>query len=277
MSGVTATATSFNGSANIVIPITAVPATLLTGTIASARLSGSYPISVTSATSATTAGSATTATTATTTTGNAGSATVLQTARTINGVSFNGSANITVESYIEDDEATNAVRYITFVDDSTASFKRLNEDSSLTYNPSTNTLSAGIFAGTATTARYADLAEMYEADQPIEPGYVVCFGGTKEVEICDTDSCTRIAGVISTNPSYLMNSDCAGEHVVAVALTGRVPVRVKGVVRKGDMMVATGDGCARAEANPRMGSVIGKALADFDGDEGVIEVVVGRL
>jgi hypothetical protein len=211
------------------------------------------------------------------TSANAGSATVLQTARTINGVSFNGSANITVESYIEDDEATNATRYLTFVDNSTASFKRLNEDSTLNYNPSTGTLSATIFSGVATTARYADLAEMYEADQLIEPGYVVCFGGTKEVTLCDSDACTRIAGVISTNPAHLMNSAIEGEHTVAVALTGRVPVRVKGVVRKGDMMVATGDGRARAEANPRMGSVIGKALADFDGDEGVIEVVVGRL
>ena len=76
-----------------------------------------------------------------------GSAATLTTARTINGVSFNGSANITVESYIEDDEATNATRYITFVDNSTASYKRLNEDSSLTYNPATNTVTAGTFAG----------------------------------------------------------------------------------------------------------------------------------
>jgi len=75
--------------------------------------------------------------------GNSTTATTLQTARTINGVSFNGSANITVEPYIEDDESTNATRYLIFTDDSTAGYKRLNEDSSLTYNPSTNTLSAG--------------------------------------------------------------------------------------------------------------------------------------
>ena len=80
--------------------------------------------------------------------GNAATATTLATARTINGVSFNGSANITVEAYIEDDNSTNATRYITFVDNSTANYKRLNEDSNLTYNPSTNTLSAGTFSGT---------------------------------------------------------------------------------------------------------------------------------
>ena len=62
-----------------------------------------------------------------------------------------------------------------------------------------------------------------------------------------------------------------------MALTGRVPTRVTGQVRKGDMMVATADGRARAEAAPAVGQVIGKALADFDGVDGVIEVVVGRL
>jgi hypothetical protein len=83
------------------------------------------------------------------TTGNAATATVLQTARTINGVSFNGSANITVEPYIEDDESTNATRYMVFTDNSTAGHKRLNEDSSLTYNPSTNILTAGQFNATS--------------------------------------------------------------------------------------------------------------------------------
>lgn len=128
----------------------------------------------------------------------------------------------------------------------------------------------------ATSAQYADIAEMYEADQIIEPGTVVCFGGVKEVTMCLEDACRRVAGVISTNPSYLMNSGQTGDYVVPVALTGRVPCKVTGVVRKGDMMVATSNGRARAEDNPALGSVIGKALADFDGQDGVIEVVVGR-
>jgi hypothetical protein len=129
----------------------------------------------------------------------------------------------------------------------------------------------------ATSAQYADLAEMYEADQIIEPGTVVCFGGVKEVTMCAEDACRRVAGVVSTNPSYLMNSGQTGDHVVPVALQGRVPVKVTGIVRKGDMMVATSNGRARAEANPAVGSVIGKALADFDGQDGVIEVVIGRV
>jgi len=129
----------------------------------------------------------------------------------------------------------------------------------------------------ATSAQYADLAEMYVADQIIEPGTVVCFGGDHEITICDQDSCSRVAGVVSTNPSYIMNAGLAGDNVVAVALTGRVPTRVTGQVRKGDMMVSTADGRARACATPAVGQVIGKALADFDGTDGVIEVVVGRL
>lgn len=129
----------------------------------------------------------------------------------------------------------------------------------------------------ATSAQYADVAEMYEADQIIEPGTVVCFGGAKEITMCQEDACRRVAGVISTNPSYLMNSGQTGDYVVPVALTGRVPVKVTGIIHKGDMMVATSNGRARAESNPTIGSVIGKALADFDGQDGVIEVVVGRV
>ena len=67
------------------------------------------------------------------------------------------------------------------------------------------------------------------------------------------------------------------EGSVAVALTGRVPTKVTGPVRKGQMMVSNGDGTARAENNPTMGSVIGKSLENFPDGTGVIEVVVGRL
>jgi hypothetical protein len=72
-----------------------------------------------------------------------------------------------------------------------------------------------------------------------------------------------------------MNTGLTGDNVVAVALNGRVPCQVQGTVQKGDLMVSAGNGRARAEANPRVGSVIGKALENFDGPEGVIEVVVG--
>jgi len=129
----------------------------------------------------------------------------------------------------------------------------------------------------ATSAQYADLAENYEADATYEPGTVLCFGGDKEVMICNQADCTSVAGVVSTNPSYLMNSGQTGAHVAAVALQGRVPTKVTGRIRKGDLMVSAGDGRARANNEARAGTIIGKALADFDGQDGVIEVVVGRV
>ena len=129
----------------------------------------------------------------------------------------------------------------------------------------------------ATSAQYADLAESYTADADYYPGTVVSFGGTLEVTISNTDSDRRIAGVVSTNPSYIMNSGLESDHVSIVALQGRVPTKVTGKVSKGDLMVSAGNGRARAEQDPKLGAVIGKALEDFDGDTGVIEVVVGRI
>jgi hypothetical protein len=141
---------------------------------------------------------------------------------------------------------------------------------------STSSYFKQIFAQ-ATTALYADLAEMYVSDSVYEPGTVVVFGGNQEVTISTVDSSRRVAGVISTNPAHVMNSGLQGEFTVAVALSGRVPTLVNGPVAKGDMMVSAGHGRARAEENPVSGSVIGKALEDFNGVEGTIEIVVGRL
>lgn len=129
----------------------------------------------------------------------------------------------------------------------------------------------------ATTAQYADVAERYLADAAYEPGTVLHFGGEAEVSQCNEDHCVRIAGIVSTNPAYLMNSEIAGEHVVDLALLGRVPCKVTGPVSRGDMMVSAGNGRARAESNPKLGAVIGKALENFNGEDGIIEVVVGRV
>ena len=151
----------------------------------------------------------------------------------------------------------------------------------MTLTTGSNTLSGTITgnwslsAGSKLQATYADLAEYYEADKPYEPGTVVEFGGKKEVTIAE-DGTTRVAGVVSTNPAYVMNSQCQGEHVVAVALQGRVPCKVRGTIHKGDMLVSGGNGFARPSQLPVMGMVIGKSLENFEG-EGVIEVAVGRL
>jgi hypothetical protein len=139
-----------------------------------------------------------------------------------------------------------------------------------------NEIHATEFKGVATSAYYADLAECYVSDEDYKAGTVVQFGGDYEVTIARNKT-SKVAGVVSTNPAYLMNSLQEGEHVVAVALQGKVPCRVAGYVSKGDMMVSGGQGYAMSCDNPTIGTVIGKALEDFHGEFGVINIVVGRV
>jgi hypothetical protein len=132
----------------------------------------------------------------------------------------------------------------------------------------------------ATSAQYADLAEMYVADGNYPAGTVVVFGGDYEITISSVSHSTAVAGIISTNPSYLMNSTQQGEHVLPVALTGRVPCRVQGPVRKGDVLVSSSTpGVAqRIGANWQPGCILGKSMAVIDSSEiQTIEVAVGRL
>lgn len=136
---------------------------------------------------------------------------------------------------------------------------------------------AGVFGGTAVQAQYADLAEKYVPDAHHAPGTVMIFGGDKEVTAARDYMDRRIAGVVSTNPAYMMNSEQDGG--IYIALVGRVPCKVVGKIKKGDMLVSSGaPGVATAEKNPALGSVIGKALENYDSQTvGVIEVVVGRI
>lgn len=133
----------------------------------------------------------------------------------------------------------------------------------------------------ATSAQYADLAEMYQGDNTYLPGTVVEFGGTHEVTVTTESTSTRIAGVVSTNPSYLMNSGLNGLNSVPVALTGRVPCQVVGPVKKGDRLVSSAyPGVAQAldESEYRPGCIIGKSLEDWsDPSVKLLEVVVGRV
>jgi hypothetical protein len=141
-------------------------------------------------------------------------------------------------------------------------------------------VATNILTVTATTARYADIAEKYESDVDYEPGTVLEFGGEKEVTKSSTDMSNKVAGVVTTNPAYLMNAQLVANVAVAVALQGRVPTKVVGPVGKGDMLVSTNDGRARAEADPKIGTIIGKSLENFvateDQQESVIEVVIGK-
>lgn len=138
-------------------------------------------------------------------------------------------------------------------------------------------IQAGTVYATATTAKYADLAEIYTSDDNYEPGTVLVFGGDKEVTQCRALQDSRVAGVVSTNPAYLMNKDADG---VAVALRGKIPCKVEGPVRKGDVLVTNvtpGTACTLTDDSPTPPGfcVIGKSLED-NNDSGIklINIVV---
>ena len=150
----------------------------------------------------------------------------------------------------------------------------------LLFNPSNSTLTCTSFAGVSSTAKYADLAERYTADADYEPGTVVELGGEQEVTQTTRPRSVAIAGIVSTDPAYLMNSDL--ENGVSIALLGRVPCKVVGKINKGDILVSSlihGHAEAHKDLhNPPAGSAIGKAIGSKDDeDPGVVEVLVGRL
>jgi hypothetical protein len=132
------------------------------------------------------------------------------------------------------------------------------------------------FNMTTIISKNADLAENYRADAQYDAGTVVEFGGDFEVTLAAADS-KKVAGVVSTAPAHLMNGALTGQNVIPLALQGRVPCKVIGPVRKGDLMVSAGFGYARTNHNPQVGQVIGKAIADFSGSKGQVEIVVGRF
>jgi hypothetical protein len=279
--------------------------------------------------------------------GNATTATTLQTARTINGTSFNGSANITTANWgtartiwgqsingsvnitapvLPAAGSVSAPAFSTSGDTDTGIFfpaadtmafteggaeamritsagnvgigtttpgAKLEVNGTVLVSSTNNLTVRSITTGAAATsgtitgtwtltagsklqATYADLAEYYEADIIYSPGTVLEFGGDKEVTIAKEET-NRLAGVVSTNPAYVMNNNCPGNKV-AIALQGRCPVKVKGSVYKGDMIVSAGNGYAKAvSTTPTIGTVLGKSLENFNGKEGIIEIAVGRV
>jgi hypothetical protein len=124
----------------------------------------------------------------------------------------------------------------------------------------------------------ADLAEYYEGDREYEVGTVLVFGGDKEVTTTNIQGDNRVAGVVSNTAAFAMYEGCPGLKNL-VALQGRVPCRVVGKIRKGEMLVTSKiPGVAVAGGdNIKVGTVVGKALVDYDSDHiGTIEIAVGR-
>jgi hypothetical protein len=138
--------------------------------------------------------------------------------------------------------------------------------------------STGAISGNQINANYADVAERFAADEELTAGTVVELGGSEEITQVTTDLSENVFGVISTRAAYLMNSS-AGTNVThpPVAMTGRVPVRTIGQVRKGDRLVSAGNGLARAAkaGEATAFNVIGRALKDKVTDnEGTVEAIV---
>jgi hypothetical protein len=163
--------------------------------------------------------------------------------------------NVTVTA----NNSANETVYLTFVDGATGT-QGIETDTGLSYNPSTNVLST-----TASAAQYADVAERFEADAPMEIGSVVEVGGSAEITEATSEMSEDVFGVISDKPAYMMNAG-AGDNTTHpfVAMTGRTPVRVVGAVTKGQRLVTSSTkGCARAVAQGESISpfnVIGRAL-----------------
>jgi hypothetical protein len=237
--------TSFTGNGRLLTSLSA--SNVDAGTLPSARLSGSYSISVTSAT---TAGTVTTASQPNIT--SVGILSSVSVTGNVTGGNLITSGLASVSSIVK--TGTNAVGNI---------------------GSSTNVFNT-VFAR-ATSASYADLAEVYSADKYYNPGTVVVFGGNCEVTASQSVSDYRVAGVISTNPAHVMNSNMETEFPAVVGLTGRVPTKVIGSVIKGDLMVTGPNGHAQACSTPAVGTVLGKSLEDFNGIFGVIEIAVGRM
>ena len=203
-------------------------------------------------------------------------ATRLDSDRTINGKIFNGTENIVISStitnylstgsYMLGESFNGAVPRTWSVDvgtiNSASPFKVVARDSAGDIWFTTG-------HGTSTQAKYADLAEKYLADKDYPAGTVISVGGEKEVTASSWGD--RAIGVVSSNPGYMMNSELEGGTYIA--LKGRVPVKVSGVVRKKQGLIAANNGRATAGVY-HSNEVFAIALEDSDGTKDTIEAII---
>ena len=138
---------------------------------------------------------------------------------------------------------------------------------------------ANVVHATATAAQYADLAERYATDTPLETGEVVSLGGNEEITKCMDDKSDAVFGVVSDAPAYLMNSEAVHNDThPAIALKGRVPVRVTGKGSAGDRIVSGSYGTARVAQPGEATSfnTLGRLLKDkYNEETALTECVVG--
>jgi len=173
--------------------------------------------------------------------------------------SLTGTADVATAVTVTANNTANEDIFICLVDGASGT-QGIETDTGLKYNPSTN-----VIASTASSAQYADVAERFEADAPMETGSVVMVGGSAEITEINSEMSEDVFGVISHKPAYMMNAGAGSdESHPYVAMTGRTPVRVIGEVTKGQRLVTSSTkGCARAVAQGESFSpfnVIGRAL-----------------
>jgi hypothetical protein len=122
------------------------------------------------------------------------------------------------------------------------------------------------------------VAERFAADAVYDAGTVVELGGDKEITKSTTELSNKVFGVISTRAAYLMNGSAGTDSThPPVAMTGRVPVKVTGIVNKGDRLVSAGAGIARVALDSELTpfNVIGRALeSKADTGLGTVEAIV---
>jgi len=188
--------------------------------------------------------------------------------KTINAVTFDGTATRADALYVAQDDYRTAS---SAASSGTVAIRTTAPEQIFGVNTTPGSLKATFFIGTATAANYADLAEKYLADAEYEVGTVMTIGGDKEVTACKFGD--RALGAVSAKPAYLMNLEL--ENGTAVALKGRVPVKVVGAVRKGARMVAHDNGCAIAASFHQHPDVFAIAL-ETSNDTGIklIECVI---
>ena len=171
---------------------------------------------------------------------------------------------------VTNQDISQSVFYVPVVSNTSGSVS-LTTTSTFNYNN-------GVLNVTASSAFYADLAERYEADAVYEEGTVLIIGGEKEVTVTSMFADTRVVGVVSKNPAYLMNKDAGNDAThPAIALKGRVPCKVIGHINKGDLLVTSdtpGYACAAMFSANKAGTIIGKALGTQSEGFGVIEILV---
>ena len=188
---------------------------------------------------------------------------------------FWGTASDALKSNTSDklniSDVTSGTFYLSFASTSSGS-QPLFTTSTISYNVTTQVLNA-----TATSARYADLAERYAADSIYDIGTVLIIGGTAEVTMSTINADVRVAGVVSKNPAYMMNSEAGTDETHPyIALKGRIPCKVWGPISQGELLVTSHySGYAQAWApGDSPNAIIGKALGTQSEGFGLVEIKV---